>query len=78
MNRLSPIKEDSLFDFASTSGRNLGKEVNGGANFNKFKLDLTLAHFGWGVSQFKLGSMRRGASIPTTPLQAAKSGNNRA
>ena len=38
INKLNPIKGQSLFDFASTGGWNLGKEVNGGAYFNKFKI----------------------------------------
>jgi len=38
INKLTPIKGESLFDFASTGGWNLGKEVNGGAYFNKFKI----------------------------------------
>lgn len=35
-NNKSPILGDSLFDFASTGGWNLGKEENGGVYFNKF------------------------------------------
>ncbi|MGH8725627.1 MAG: hypothetical protein ACREU1_12280 [Burkholderiales bacterium] len=38
INKLSPVNGQSLFDFASTGGWNLGKEVNGGAYFNKFKI----------------------------------------
>ncbi|MBI3384634.1 hypothetical protein HY030_00370 [Candidatus Gottesmanbacteria bacterium] len=37
-NKKSPILGDSLFNFASTGGWNLGKEKNGGAYFNKFKI----------------------------------------
>lgn len=37
-NEESPIKGKSLFNFASTGGWNLGKEENGGAYFNKFKI----------------------------------------
>lgn len=37
-NKKSPILGDSLFNFASTGGWNLGKEENGGAYFNKFKI----------------------------------------
>ena len=37
-NRASPINGKSLFNFASTGGWNLGKEENGGAYFNKFKI----------------------------------------
>ncbi len=37
-NKSSPINGDSLFNFASTGGWNLGKEENGGAYFNKFKI----------------------------------------
>ncbi len=41
-NDRSPIKGESLFNFASTGGWNLGKEENGGAYFNKFRIvDLT-------------------------------------
>ena len=36
--KLSPIRGESLFDFASTGGWNLGKEANGGAYFNKLKI----------------------------------------
>lgn len=44
-NDKSPIKGESLFDFASTGGWNLGKEENGGAYFNKFRIvDLTPQH----------------------------------
>ncbi|MBI2640892.1 MAG: US12 family protein [Candidatus Sungbacteria bacterium] len=42
-NRESPINGKSLFNFASTGGWDLGKEENGGAYFNKFKIvELTL------------------------------------
>lgn len=34
----SPVNGSSLFNFASTGGWNLGKEENGGAYFNKFKI----------------------------------------
>lgn len=37
-NRESPILGESLFNFASTGGWNLGKEENGGAYFNKFQI----------------------------------------
>lgn len=37
-NKESPILGDSLFNFASTGGWNLGKEENGGAYFNKFQI----------------------------------------
>jgi len=37
-NEQSPIKGRSLFNFASTGGWNLGKEENGGAYFNKFRI----------------------------------------
>ncbi|MBI3305049.1 hypothetical protein HYZ80_01835 [Candidatus Parcubacteria bacterium] len=37
-NRESPINGKSLFSFASTGGWDLGKEENGGAYFNKFKI----------------------------------------
>ncbi len=37
-NKKSPISGKSLFHFASTGGWNLGKEENGGAYFNKFKI----------------------------------------
>lgn len=37
-NKESPVNSDSLFNFASTGGWNLGKEENGGAYFNKFKI----------------------------------------
>lgn len=37
-NQKSPINGSSLFNFASTGGWNLGKEQNGGAYFNKFKI----------------------------------------
>jgi len=41
-NLESPLNGDDLFNFASTGGWNLGKEENGGAYFNKFKIvDLT-------------------------------------
>lgn len=36
-NKESPVNGESLFNFASTGGWNLGKEENGGAYFNKFK-----------------------------------------
>ncbi len=37
-NEKSPVKGDSLFDFASTGGWTLGKEDNGGKYFNKFEI----------------------------------------
>ena len=37
-NKDSPVNGKSLFNFASTGGWNLGKEENGGAYFNKFKI----------------------------------------
>lgn len=37
-NKESPVNGDSLFNFASTGGWNLGKEENGGAYFNKFEI----------------------------------------
>ncbi len=37
-NKESPVNGKSLFNFASTGGWNLGKEENGGAYFNKFKV----------------------------------------
>ena len=37
-NEKSPVKGDSLFNFASTGGWDLGKEKNGGAYFNKLKI----------------------------------------
>jgi hypothetical protein len=37
-NKRSPVNGKSLFNFASTGGWNLGKEENGGAYFNKFKI----------------------------------------
>lgn len=37
-NKESPVLGDSLFDFASTGGWDLGREENGGAYFNKFKI----------------------------------------
>lgn len=37
-NKESSINGKSLFNFASTGGWNLGKEENGGAYFNKFKI----------------------------------------
>src|SRR3989338_5049623 len=37
-NQSSPIAGGDLFNFASTGGWNLGKEENGGAYFNKFKV----------------------------------------
>jgi|GEM_PF-488984 len=37
-NKSSPVNGKSLFSFASTGGWNLGKEENGGAYFNKFKI----------------------------------------
>lgn len=37
-NKESPVNGKSLFNFASTGGWNLGKEENGGAYFNKFKI----------------------------------------
>lgn len=43
-NEESPVNSESLFNFASTGGWNLGKEKNGGAYFNKFKIvELTPA-----------------------------------
>lgn len=38
ISKLSPIKGQSLHDFASTSGWNLGKEREGAAYFNKFRI----------------------------------------
>lgn len=44
INKLSPIKGQSLYGFASTSGWNLGSEANGGAYFNKLRIvELTAA-----------------------------------
>lgn len=37
-NKSSPVNGKSLFNFASTGGWTLGKEKNGGAYFNKFKI----------------------------------------
>lgn len=37
-NKESPVNGKSLFNFASTGGWNLGKEENGGAYFNKFRI----------------------------------------
>lgn len=37
-NEESPVNGEKLFNFASTGGWNLGKEENGGAYFNKFKI----------------------------------------
>ncbi|MDP3725591.1 MAG: hypothetical protein Q8R36_00160 [bacterium] len=37
-NKQSPVNGKNLFNFASTGGWNLGKEENGGAYFNKFKI----------------------------------------
>lgn len=37
-NKNSPVVGDSLFNFASTGGWNLGKEENGGSYFNKFRI----------------------------------------
>lgn len=37
-NNESPVNGDSLFNFASTGGWNLGEEENGGAYFNKLKI----------------------------------------
>ena len=37
-NKNSPVSGKSLFNFASTGGWNIGKEDNGGAYFNKFKI----------------------------------------
>ncbi len=37
-NEKSPIRGESLFDFASTGGWTLGKEDNGGKYFNKFEI----------------------------------------
>lgn len=42
-NKESPVNGKSLFNFASTGGWNIGKEENGGAYFNKFRIvELTL------------------------------------
>jgi len=38
INKLTPIKGQSLYDFASTSGWNLGKEREGAGYFNKFRI----------------------------------------
>lgn len=38
INKRSPVKGQSLHDFASTSGWNLGKEREGGAYFNKLRI----------------------------------------
>lgn len=38
INKLTPVKGQSLHDFASTSGWNLGKEPEGGAYFNKLRI----------------------------------------
>jgi hypothetical protein len=37
-NKDSPVNGKSLFNFASTGGWNIGKEENGGAYFNKFRV----------------------------------------
>lgn len=37
-NSKSPVNGNSLFNFASTGGWNLGREQNGGAYFNKFSI----------------------------------------
>ena len=37
-NESSPMSGDSLYNFASTGGWTLGKEQNGGAYFNKFRI----------------------------------------
>jgi len=37
-NKNSPVNGASLFNFASTGGWNLGREENGGAYFNKFRI----------------------------------------
>lgn len=37
-NKESPVNGQSLFNFASTGGWNIGKEENGGAYFNKFRI----------------------------------------
>lgn len=37
-NESSPVRGQSLFNFASTGGWNLGREKNGGSYFNKFKI----------------------------------------
>ncbi|MBI4064928.1 hypothetical protein HY409_00970, partial [Candidatus Gottesmanbacteria bacterium] len=37
-NKDSPVNGKSLFNFASTGGWNIGKEKNGGAYFNKFRI----------------------------------------
>lgn len=37
-NEKSPVKGESLFNFASTGGWTLGKEDNGGKYFNKFEI----------------------------------------
>lgn len=37
-NEKSPVKGESLFNFASTGGWTLGKENNGGTYFNKFEI----------------------------------------
>lgn len=37
-NKDSPVNGNSLFNFASTGGWNMGKEENGGAYFNKFRI----------------------------------------
>ena len=43
-NEQSPVVGESLFNFASTGGWTLGKEENGGAYFNKFRIvELTPA-----------------------------------
>lgn len=38
VNEQSPVKGENLYNFASTGGWTLGKEDNGGAYFNKFKV----------------------------------------
>ncbi len=37
-NKKSPVKGESIFNFASTGGWTLGKEDNGGKYFNKFEI----------------------------------------
>ena len=43
INKLTPIKGQSLYDFASTSGWNLGKEREGGAYFNRLRIVVLTA-----------------------------------
>jgi len=38
VNKNSPVNGESLFNFASTGGWTLGREENGGAYFNKFRI----------------------------------------